>query len=346
MSARLKPLYFCVLMRYLKIAASIFIGLFFLWLALKNADLAKAASRAAALDPLWLAAAVLTFFYTQFLRAARWHMLLAGAGGSYYDSLKVFYLGLFANYVLPFRLGEFSRPLVMKKIRGTSFSAVLGVIFVERLLDLAGQVFLLAFVLGFSPMPLNNRLVGYIRTALALVAIICLGGLAALRFMSKKSAARERLAAFFNSAAPDAAAKISGLLKSFNSGAGIFSDKKRLAAAFAYTVVSWFVSAATIMFSLRAMSINLESPFLSACFIQAAISVALVIPPPPGFVGTFHFFCKEGLTFYSVPENTAVAYAVFFHALQIALVAVPAVCFMASYGIRFGDFIGKEKPLK
>lgn len=331
-------------MRYFKISASIFLGAFFLWLALRGADLSDAASRAASLDPFWLAAAIFSFFYTQFLRAARWHMLLDGAGGSYYESLRVFYLGLFANYAIPFRLGEFARPLVMKKTRGTSFSAVLGVIFVERILDLAGQAFLIAFVLALSPMPADNSLVGYLRAAFVLVAVICAGGLAALRFVSKKSAMRARASLFLRSMAPGAAEKLSALLRSFNSGAGVFADKRRLAAAFAYTVVSWFASAVTIMLSLRSMAINIESPFLSACFIQAAISVALVIPPPPGFVGTFHYFCKEGLTFYSVPESAAVAYAVFFHALQIALVAVPALLFMAAYGIRMGDFVKKETP--
>ncbi len=330
-------------MKYLKVSVSIVLGVFFLWLALRNADLNDAAARARGLDMTLLSAAVFSFFYTQLIRAARWHMLLDGAAASYAGSLKVFYIGLFANYVLPFRLGEFSRPLIMKKACGASFSATLGVIFVERLLDLAGQVFLLLFVLLFSPLPIDNSLVGYIKTALVLVAFVFAAGLAALKMVSKKSAMRGRLSAVFHRRAPQAGAKISALIKAFNSGAGVFKDKKRLAAAFAYTVISWFVSAATIMFSMKAMSIDLASPFLCACFIQAAISVALVIPPPPGFVGTFHYFCKEGLMFYSVPESAAVAYAVLFHALQIVLIALPASLFMISYGISFGDFMKKNE---
>jgi hypothetical protein len=330
-------------MKYLKVLSSVILGFFFLWLALKNADLSEAASRAFALDPLWLAVSVFSFFYTQFIRAARWHMLSGAFAAGFIDSFKVFYIGLFANYVLPFRLGEFSRPLIMKKTHNASFSATLGVIFVERLLDLSGQVFLLIFVLWFSPLPVNNRLVEYIKIALVLVAFIFTAGFAALKFISKGGALRSWFAARLYSLAPAFKAKISLLLKSFNEGAGVYGDKKRLAAAFIYTLISWFVSAATIMFSMRAMGIELASPFLSACFIQAAISVALVIPPPPGFVGTFHYFCKEGLMFYAVAQNAAVAYAVFFHALQIILIAVPAAFFMAAYGIGFGDFMKKEE---
>ncbi len=330
-------------MKYLKALFSVILGFFFLWLALKNAVLSEAASRIFQLSPLWLAVSVFSFFYTQFIRAARWHMLSAEFAAGFAGSFKVFYIGLFANYVLPFRLGEFSRPLIMKKTHNAPFSATVGVIFVERLLDLSGQIFLLIFVLWFSPLPVNNRLVEYIKIALSLIAFIFAAGFAALKFISKGGAARPRPASSLNPPATGLKAKISILIKSFNEGAGIYGDKKRLAAAFIYTLISWFVSAATIMFSMKAIGIELASPFLSACFVQAAISIALVIPPPPGFAGTFHYFCMEGLMFYAVKQNTAAAYAVFFHAMQIILIALPAAFFMAAYGIGFGDFMKKDE---
>ncbi len=333
-------------MKYFKIFSAVMLGILFLALALKNIDFRQAVSYIPGVRIPLLLAAVFSFFYTQFIRAGRWHILSGKSAKTFGDSFMIFFIGLFANFVFPFRIGEFSRPLVMKKVLSVPFSSTLGIVFAERVLDLAGQAFLIIFVLAFSPGVFEGRLAGYIKAALALAAAVSCAGFLTYMLISKKN----RMAFFLRDKAtriaPGAVMKLSGVFETFRSGAGVFSDRSRLAAAFLYTLVSWFVSSVTIMFSLEAMNINLDSPFLSACFIQAAVSVALVIPPPPGFVGTFHYFCMEGLMFYSVTENRAAAYAFFFHALQIILISFPGACFMFYYGIGFSDMVKKEEAAK
>lgn len=329
-------------MKLIKIAVSLSLGLFFMKLALGGADFSRASAMALSLNPLYLLCALFTFLYTQFIRSTRWYMLLNDSRLSFLDMFKVFYLGLFANYVIPFRLGEFARPAALKKMKGSGFTQTLGVVFVERIFDLGGQAALLLFVLIFAPLPFESRLIVYMKIAAYSVSAIAVFAVASFLIFNRSIEYFRSLVFSATGVYPALAKKIDRFMLAFNSGALIIKDKKTFFMAFFYTMVSWFTSAATIMFALNSAGINLNSPFLSSCFIQAAISIALVIPPPPGFVGTFHYFCMEGLKFYSIDEKSAFSFALIFHALQIFMIAIPGIAFMVEYGLKMGDFMTPE----
>jgi len=60
--------------------------------------------------------------------------------------------------------------------------------------------------------------------------------------------------------------------------------------------------------------------------VIAAISVIL---PAPGFVGTFHYACILGLSYFGISKTEAASYAVLIHFLQITPILVLGFSFFA-----------------
>lgn len=104
------------------------------WL-LSRIDLADAMSRLAAADPRWMALAALFSLAVLLLRSLRFRSLVVGAG--YPLTTAAVAIQVFLNRVTPFRLGEISLPLLLRRHAGEdTASSLVGVVFV-RLVDLA-----------------------------------------------------------------------------------------------------------------------------------------------------------------------------------------------------------------
>lgn len=321
-----------------KVMASLAIGALFVYLAFKNVDAGRVMAIISGVDLRFVALSLAVYVFTQAMRAERWRIMLNASAGREYDFFgvfRIFWIGVFANYVLPARLGEFSRPALMKKVYGASFSKVLGVIVVERLFDLLGQVLLFVLVSLFMPLP------GYIRSAgfaIAGIVIVLSAGLAAFR---SNASLGERLIVRLLSRFPALAEKTVRMMHSFMEGTRVVGTPSRFIRVLAYTMASWLISSVIILFAVRSMGIALPAPeWLSASLMQVIISLALVIPPPPGFIGTFHYFSKQALEFFGVASDVALSFAVLFHGIQLLIVAAVGAGFLVSIGAGLSALTG------
>lgn len=333
-----------------KIILSVALGALFAYLACRNVELGRVWALIAGAKPGYILLAALVYVYTQALRAERWRVLLNSNGKKYgfWDCFKMFWLSVFANYTLPARLGEFTRPVLMKKIYGESASGMLGIVAVERIFDLMGQVLLFLFVAVFVPSDyLNTRFSSTVnvtlKQAIGAIGAIGLLGFVVLFSLRSRMDSVEWLLGKILLSFPALAARIAKMLRAFFDGLGTVATPGRFLLVLFYTLASWWISAVTIMLGLFSMGIHPPDPYIASCFVQAVISIALVIPPPPGFIGTFHYFCKQGLIFYGVAEETALSYAVLYHGIQIALLVALGVAFLVSYGISFSNLISSDE---
>jgi hypothetical protein len=134
------------------------------------------------------------FYLTFPLRAIRWRLLLNNAqvpvqeGKKSWASLpaliEYIYLSWFANCIIPAKLGDAYRGYLLKHNGGVSFSASIGTIFAERLLDmlaLFGLLVLSGWYTFGTHIPGETQIVfGF---GLLLVVLI-LGGLAGMHWLS------------------------------------------------------------------------------------------------------------------------------------------------------------------
>src|ERR1700694_1026292 len=97
-----------------RIAVSLAVSALFVWLSLRHADVRAVARNIAAADPLRLLAYVGLLLVIHLLRTVRWGILLEPLGHVGFKRLNAASaVGFMLLMLLPLRLGEFARPLLI-----------------------------------------------------------------------------------------------------------------------------------------------------------------------------------------------------------------------------------------
>lgn len=99
------------------------------------------------------------------------------------------------------------------------------------------------------------------------------------------------------------------LLDRFVGGLSVLKSKKRFAALIVFTVVIWLLEALLMFSAFRTFALVL--PFVAAIVCLVLLTMGLMFPAAPGFVGTYQFFLVTALRLYKVPEGQALAIALF-----------------------------------
>lgn len=289
------------------------IGALFLWLSVRKVDLAQ----------VWLAMKEANYWYLlpnlfftfvgMWLRAIRWKVMLDPIGKiplpKVYASTMI---GFMANNVLPFRLGEFIRPYSIGVTGKISRSAAMATIALERVFDMFALLVFLVMVLILLPTLaevdwLDN--VGYLGL---LVSLLLLAILAVLRRWPERSRkVVERILTLFPKQIAYLGAEIFGKfltgLSVMGSGAGV------LYLSFLSLLV-WALSAFNSYFMLLAFDLHL-GPLAWFTWL-VVVSLGIMLPGPPGFIGTYQAFTVISLALFDVSKELALAVSVVTHAMQ------------------------------
>jgi hypothetical protein len=227
------------------------------------------------------------------VRALRWRHLAAAVGelphGVAYRATAIRFMG---NNLFPFRLGELAGAWFAARDAGGSAAAWFGTIVLERAFEL----------------PLAVR-------GIAFVPIL---GVAALRLWPAPFVAIARGVATALLPA-GLAARALGLVEHVVAGLSGIRDARGLALVIWHTVLQWGV-AATLPFYLaqRAFAVSLGSfaeDYIAALETMVGVGVAVALPQAPGFLGVYHFACREVLSALGVPAETALGVGTLAHAL-------------------------------
>jgi glycosyltransferase 2 family protein len=273
------------------------------------------------------------------IRAERWQYLLAPLGKTRFRTVfRTTVIGFAASAVLPARAGEVLRPYLLARQEGLSATATFATIIVERVLDLASVLLLLAcYLLWFDPgMEMRDSVVFQaIRFGGLMMAPVAVGALVLMFFMAGHP---ERLHEWLLKAErvlPGRVATfIAKLAQTFAEGFAVVRSPVRLVAATAWSVVLWVVIGATTWAVSRAFAI--EMPFTGGWLMSAPLVVGVAVPTPGG-VGGFHEAYRIGATaFFGADNDTAVGAAIVLHAVSIVPVVVLGLLFTLQDGLKFG----------
>ena len=292
--------------------ASLAISALALVLALWGIDLRRAIETLAQARYVYLlpaAAAVLAYLLA---RAVRWRLLL-GPQISLGRSFWVTTVGYLVSNILPFRLGDPARAVVIARGSDISTAAALSTVVVERVLDMLMVVALLAGVLPFVGGTGNTVWSGIVAGAAALLATATLLFFAFYPHLGKR-AVRWLLARVPRLDADRWAAALDGI---FDGLAPLRSGRRGLALLL-WSVLSW---AWVVVFYWAMLHAFLsQPPPLAAPFLVCVLGLGMAIPSSPGAVGVFHAIARYGLVIpFGVPVEQAVPIAVATHAFQYLL---------------------------
>ncbi len=301
-------------------------------------------------DYLYMLPALLCVVLTYALRVMRWRLFLTPVRRVRYRQITdAVCIGFMANCVLPLRAGELIRPYVLSRTSGVSLGSAAGTgVGLARVYDMVGACFLLFLTLCVVPArgdvrsepwgpyravtdvrverraeapPWARRLreeapwfAGF--ALLAMVGLVVVAarprlalGVAEFLLRPLPAGWRHRLLTAGGQA-----------LETFN----FLKSPGPVAAALGMTLLLWLCYPLSAWYVAEAFGLGL--PPGAALLVQSLLTLAVVLPQGPGYIGVYQVAAMVGVQLYGVPESAAAAFATMLWLLSvvpITLVGLP-----------------------
>ncbi len=268
----------------------------------------------------WLIPNIILIMVTMISRAYRWkHMVRPIKDVPIQRLFSITMIGFMANNVLPFRLGEFVRAYSLSSKEEVSKSASLATIFVERIVfDLLALLVIFGIVLAISPLIVVEELkVGAIVT----VCTGLVGLLFAVYLSSRGQRDSHILKRILSVFPPKIRPLVESVVKKFASGLEFMRDGKRIFWVSFHTFVIWIIMGLSNYFILLAFGWS-HLPVAASFVILVVVSILIMVPATPGFIGVYHYGTVLSLSFYGIAREEALSCALVMHATQFLVITL------------------------
>jgi uncharacterized protein (TIRG00374 family) len=292
------------------------------FLALRMDGAAVAAALRAA-DTALLLSTFLPTLLSIWLKGRRWALAIAAGRGEPPNQhlFAATLIGIAGNLLLPARLGDFARVLVLRRHNQVPATRSLLASWSAQLFDLLAVAAILAGAgaLGhaLAPMP-------------ALLAV--LGGVLLLLVLLWVAHRWPRLAERVEAALPAALRRRLGdTLVNARQGLTFLGSPRTVAAVLLYTAAVWCCDTAGMCLALRAFGIHV-SPAVAAVLV-AAIGLSFVLPLTPGNMGTYQVICVFVLGTWGVAHDQAFALGLGYQAFSLVSTVLLGWVFLQREGL-------------
>ncbi len=307
------------------------LGAIFLWIAARGLPISELDDYLARTDPWHLARVFAAFIAVYSLshaaRVVRWYDLVRPIGEVEKGLVhRVCIVGLGAIVLLPLRLGEFVRPVLLSRRSELPASSLLATAVVERVVDglvVTGVLFAsMALTMGTS----------------APTWALATGGAAATLFLGVLTACvlawwrrdwtLAMVDATFGRASKKLGDALGGLLSSFLDGFEALARGRALGRFLGTTAVYWSINL-TSMWGLARFGFGLDISPIQIGAVFGITSIGIMIPGGPGQAGTFEVFMVESLGLFMNIEDADIgvrvlAFVATIHVLQFIVITAPA----------------------
>jgi len=253
-----------------------------------------------------------------------------------YDSFSLQMVGYLSNAVLPLKMGELVRAVLLANRLGVSTTASLGTVLLERVVDMVMLLFIILFVSIIFPFlrALADGAVFFALLAVTGLALILYLGLAHNPFSG-------RIGRLIGSGRPGKLIRHYG--EKLAEGFAILRATHHFTVIALESVVIWVIY--TLQEILVLLSFNFTSdypqvaagPVLAGLVILIINTIGLSLPSAPSSIGTFHAIAIFGLSLFDVPAEPAAGFALVIHALTFSFYLLGGFPFLWREGLRFGQ---------
>lgn len=302
----------------------------FLWLAFRDLSGVTEAFASARFWP-WVPLAILLYLGGHVVRGLRCRKLVSNDADLHLaTATNIVVMGYGVNNILPARLGEVARALLLSERIGMPVPQSLTVTLLERVLD--GWAILLLFLAGVALVPqMEGMVVPRVYPALLIFGIASVGMGLMLCFPYGIAAAASRFGGLVRESWQDP------LWRFFVHVANGLSYLRRPTHALRLVGLSfgvWILEAGMYFVMLRAFGLPLK--FEWAVVAMAMTNLGLLVPSLRGHVGVFHALCTKALVVLGVSTVTAAAYAIAVHAVFYIPITIWGIGVVLRYGIEIG----------
>lgn len=309
-----------------------------LWLFLRGTDLSAIAAELRRADYRWVLAATLLTLLSNVQRAWRWRYLLMPIKTVGVGSLtSAIFIGWAFSALLPGRLGEVARPVLIGRREDISKTAAFATVVLERLFDVLSVLVVLVVYLLFFPLPsaLDGEGAAII-AGMRVTGVAVLGGLVvAVSFLAGAQLFPERTDTVLRRVMLWLPGRLGDRLlpfaQSFLSGFAGIRDPKLLGAITAHSVLLW--SNILVTYYLLFFAFDIRLPLYAAMPLIVIVVIGVMVPTPAA-VGSFHLATELALVgLWGVPAEQAAGYAIVSHAMVFVPVTVIGLVLLSREGL-------------
>ena len=284
--------------RVLLAAVGVAVSVVFLWLAVRDADLASVRRALAEAQLGYVLLAVVIFGFGYFLQAVRWRRIANTPRPPLRRFFGMVLSALACNNVLPIRIGEVLRAGWLSREAPMPGGRAFGSVALDRACDVVTLAIFLA--IGLQAVAGAEWLV---RLAIgALIALVVIAGalVGARLYTSRRERGRR------------SRGRVRRLVRDTIETLAQPLGRRRVATWMGLSLATWTLGAFAVMLVGRSLAIDL-SP-LEAVFVASALSLGVAIPSSPGYVGTYQWLGVASLGLLDVPVNEALAFTILLQA--------------------------------
>jgi uncharacterized membrane protein YbhN (UPF0104 family) len=237
------------------------------------------------------------------------------------DLFSAFFVGIFANGVLPGRIGEIARVGVLVRRmqpRPSLWPPLLGSVVAHRLLEIFPSIGLIVWVLAAAKIPRWGHV--------ALLSLV--GGACILLALGTVAARRHEDGRSLD------AGSIRSVVVRVRQGLGILRTPRAAAIAVALQALAWLFQLLAVWVAMRAFHLSL--PLTAAAAVLALMNVALILPLWPGNVGLQQAAIALPLLSYGVSYAHGFAYGIGLQAIESSVGYIGGAIFLVREGLTLG----------
>ncbi len=301
--------------RAVYVIIGLLISLVLVWALFRNINFGELVQALSSANYLWLIPNIILVISAMHQRAWRWQFMMAPIKKVGFDKLlSATCIGFMANNVLPLRLGEFVRAYSLSwQDKEITKSASLATIFVERMVfDLVILLMIFGGVVGMSQLSVQEEM----REGTLVAVGIALVGILFIFALAFKPARSGRILSRILIVAPQSVtARINDVVMKFSRGLEFIKNFKTLSIVSLQTLVLWLFMGLSNYFVFLAFGFDL--PLSASYVLLVVVSISILIPSSPGFVGVYHAGTVWTLAQYpGITKEQALSFALVLHAAQ------------------------------
>lgn len=314
--------------RTVRIALSVAISALFLGFAVRKVDWGEAKAALAAAHYLYVLPMLGITVWSLYIRAQRWRVLLRPVGNPSLQTLvHATNIGFMANMVLPLRIGEVIRPVLVSRKEHEPLSGILATVVLERIFDM----FIILFLFGVSAAAVSVsetvRQWGYRLCGLA----IFVG--AAVAFVRWQEPLALRLLQWALRPLPSRFAEpVDHFSRGFIQALEILDSPLTVLQVLGWSLYLWLVISAIYLCGLLAFELPVPL-IVGSIVVTAIVAIAVSVPSAPGYIGAFQIGCTLSLAIFQVSESSAFAYSIVLHVTQFVGVVAAGLYSLAREGM-------------
>jgi uncharacterized protein (TIRG00374 family) len=271
----------------------------------------------------WVAAAVGLNLLSVLVRALAWRTVIVNAFERPHPSFMLvfsaFSVGLFANAILPGRIGELARVAVLNRRmpQRAAWARLLGTVFAHRVFDLVAVTVLVVYV------TLTTHIPSWAVTSL--IAVVVVG--VVLFTVAVLGARNDQYAGL-----EDGLGAVRKVVRLARYGLGVMRRPASAALALLFQLVGWTCQLFAVYTAMRAFRIHEALP--AAGLVLVLMNVATIFPLWPGNVGLVQAAVALPLfTYYGVDKARGIAFGFGLQAIEASVGISVGLIFLAREGL-------------